>query len=118
MPAAIAGALGVREAGDRPLPERLAAFLAPRTALLLLDNFEHLTAAAPFLADLLAACPGLTVLVTSRVVLHLSGEHRFPLSPLALPDLGSTWRGGGHRRRGGGPPLLSPGRGRCNPTSR
>jgi predicted ATPase len=51
-----------------------------------LDNFEHLTAAAPFLADLLAACPGLTLLVTSRVVLHLSGEHRFPLPPLALPE--------------------------------
>jgi non-specific serine/threonine protein kinase len=84
--AAIAGALGVREAGDRPLPERLVAFLAHRTALLVLDNFEHLTAAAPFLADLLAACPGLTLLVTSRVVLHLSGEHRFPLPPLALPD--------------------------------
>ncbi len=88
VPAAIAGALGVREAGDRPLSERLAAFLMHRTALLVLDNFEHLTAAAPFLADLLAACPGLTLLVTSRVVLGLSGEHRFPLPPLALPDPG------------------------------
>jgi predicted ATPase/DNA-binding CsgD family transcriptional regulator len=86
VPAAIAGALGVREAGDRPLPERLAGFLAHRAALLVLDNFEHLTAAAPLLADLLAACPGLTLLVTSRVVLHLSGEQRFPLPPLALPD--------------------------------
>jgi non-specific serine/threonine protein kinase len=85
VPAAIAGALGVRDAGDRSLPERLAAFLAPRTALLLLDNFEHLTAAAPALAALLAACPRLTVLVTSRVVLHITGEHRFPVSPLALP---------------------------------
>jgi non-specific serine/threonine protein kinase len=88
VPGVIASALGVRESGDRPLPERLVAFLAHRTALLVLDNFEHLTAAAPFLADLLAACPGLTLLVTSRVVLHLSGEHRFPLPPLALPDLG------------------------------
>jgi predicted ATPase/DNA-binding CsgD family transcriptional regulator len=86
VPAAIAGVLGVREAGDRPLPERLAAFLAHRTALLVLDNFEHLTAAVPLLADLLAACSGLTLLVTSRVVLHLSGEHRFPLPPLALPE--------------------------------
>ena len=42
---------------------------------LVLDNFEHLTAAAPFLAELLAACPGLTLLVTSRVVLHLSLIH-------------------------------------------
>jgi predicted ATPase/DNA-binding CsgD family transcriptional regulator len=86
VPVAIAGALGLREDGDRPLPERLAAFLAHRTALLVIDNFEHLTQAAPFLADLLAACPGLTLLVTSRVVLHLSGEHRFPLPPLALPS--------------------------------
>jgi non-specific serine/threonine protein kinase len=88
VPAAIAGAVGVREVGNRPLRERLVAFLGHRTALLVLDNFEHLTAAAPFLADLLASCPGLTLLVTSRVVLHLSGEHRFPLQPLALPNLG------------------------------
>jgi non-specific serine/threonine protein kinase len=88
VPGAIASALGVREAGDRPLPERLVAFLTHRTALLVLDNFEHLTAAAPFLADVLAACPGVTLLVTSRVVLQLSGEHRFPLQPLALPELG------------------------------
>jgi predicted ATPase/DNA-binding CsgD family transcriptional regulator len=96
VPVTIAGALGVREAGDRPLPERLAAFLAHRTALLVLDNFEHLTAAAPFLADLLAACPNLTLLVTSRVVLHLSGEHQFRLPPLALPEEGGKSAG---RRR-------------------
>ncbi len=89
VPGAIAGALGLRETGDRPLPERLAAFLAQRTALLLLDNFEHLTAAAPAVAALLAACPRLKSLVTSRVLLHVSGEHRFPVSPLALPDLGN-----------------------------
>ena len=90
VPAAIAGALGVGETGDRRLPERLAAFLAPRTALLVLDNFEHLSAAAPALTALLAACPRLKVLVTSRVILHITGEHRFPVSPLALPDLGSV----------------------------
>jgi non-specific serine/threonine protein kinase len=85
VPEAIARALGVREAVDLPLPERLAAFLAPRTALLVLDNFEHLTAAAPVVAALLAACPRLKVLATSRVALNVTGEQLFPVPPLALP---------------------------------
>jgi non-specific serine/threonine protein kinase len=86
VPAAIAGALGVREVGDRPLIERLAAFLEARDVLLLLDNFEAVAAAAPTVAALLAACPRLTVLATSRVALNVSGEQRFPVPPLALPD--------------------------------
>ncbi len=53
--------------------------------LVVLDNFEHLAAAAPVVADLLAACPGLRALVTSRSVLRLSGEHTFPVAPLPLP---------------------------------
>ncbi len=88
VPAAIAATLGVRETGQRSLPDRLAAFLERRELLLVLDNFEHVMAAAPMVAALLAACPRLTMLVTSRVVLHVSGEHRFPVPPLALPDLG------------------------------
>jgi excisionase family DNA binding protein len=86
--AAIAAALGVRETGERSLTDRIVAFLARRTALLVLDNFEHLTVAAPTVATLLAVCPGLTVLVTSRVVLRVSGEHQFPVPPLALPAPG------------------------------
>lgn len=57
---------------------------APR--LLLLDNFEHLMAAAPTVAELLAAGPHLKILVTSRAALHLYSEHEFPVPPLALPD--------------------------------
>ena len=53
----------------------------------MLDNCEHLLAAAPAVAELLAACPGLTVLATSRAPLHLYGEHEYPVPPLALPDL-------------------------------
>ncbi|MBA2520122.1 MAG: hypothetical protein H0V24_10675, partial [Chloroflexia bacterium] len=53
----------------------------------LLDNFEHLLAAAPVLADLLGAAPGLMALVTSRARLRLSGEHDYPVAPLTLPDL-------------------------------
>ena len=62
----IAQALGVREASDRSSLQGLAAALRDRRLLLVLDNFEQVLAAAPFVAELLAACPGLKVLVTSR----------------------------------------------------
>lgn len=52
----------------------------------MLDNFEQIVAAAPLLTELLEVCPELRMLVTSREVLRLRGEHEFPLSPLALPD--------------------------------
>src|SRR5207248_4117916 len=55
--------------------------------LLLLDNFEQVVAAAPQLANLLAFCPQLHVLVTSRAVLRIQGEYEFMVSPLAVPDL-------------------------------
>jgi predicted ATPase/DNA-binding NarL/FixJ family response regulator len=86
----IAQALGVRESGDMSLLASLTTFLQARQMLLILDNFEHLVAAAPVVADLLAACPGLTVLVTSRSVLHLYGEHVFEVTPLALPSAGTS----------------------------
>lgn len=64
--------------------EEREARLGPR--LLLLDNFEHLLAAAPAVGELLAADPALTVLVTSRAVLRVSGEHEFRVAPLDLLD--------------------------------
>ncbi len=82
----IAQALGIQEAGDRPLPEQLREYLHDRHLLLLLDNFEQVLAAAPRLSDLLSGCPHLKILVTSRAVLHIRGEHEFPVPPLALPD--------------------------------
>jgi predicted ATPase/DNA-binding CsgD family transcriptional regulator len=82
----IALALKIRESLDRPLLERLAQHLSHRTTLLVLDNFEQLLSAAPHLATLLAACPLLKLLATSRAPLHLSGEHEFPVPPLAYPD--------------------------------
>ena len=80
----IAGALGLRE-GARPVADTLAGYLRDRQVLLLLDNMERLTPAAPLLADLLACAPGLTVLATSRAALRVRGEREFPVPPLALP---------------------------------
>src|SRR5215203_1664208 len=83
---AIAQSLGVREAGERPLGETLVAALRAKHLLLVLDNLEHLLEATPLIAQLLAACPRLSVLATSRAVLRISGERDCPVPPLALPD--------------------------------
>src|SRR3989440_704163 len=85
--ATIAQTLGIQEAGEQPLLDLLQAHLRDKRLLLLLDNFEQVLAAAPGLADLLSGCPQLKILVTSRAVLHLHGEHEFSVPPLALPDL-------------------------------
>jgi len=83
----IAQVLGLREVGDWSLSERLKAYLCERHLLLLVDNFEHVLLAAPRLVELLTSCPGIKILVTSRAVLRIRGEHKFLVSPLALPDL-------------------------------
>ncbi len=83
---AVARALGVRESNDEPLLDALLGFLRGREALLVLDNFEHLLDAAGLVSALLDAGPGLTVLVTSRALLRIEGEHAFPVAPLGLPD--------------------------------
>jgi non-specific serine/threonine protein kinase len=82
----IAKALGIKGGHGQPTTEALKARLRVKRVLLLLDNFEHIVEAAPFVAELLAAAPGLKALVTSREVLHLSGEQEFPVPPLELPD--------------------------------
>ena len=83
----MARALDLKEVSEQPLSDLLKAFVRDKHLLLLLDNFEQVVAAAPLLTDLLAACPELKILVTSRAVLHVSGEHEFPVSPLELPNL-------------------------------
>jgi predicted ATPase/DNA-binding CsgD family transcriptional regulator len=83
---AIAQELGVHDSGSRPLLDGVRAVLQEQELLLLLDNLEHLRAAAPLIADLLTSCPDLKVLTTSRELLHLAGEHAFDVRPLALPD--------------------------------
>ena len=82
---AIAGVLGVRAIAGQQLSETLAAFLAPKRLLFLLDNCERVIAAASHITMLLAACPRVTVLATSREPFHIRGEHEFPVVPLPVP---------------------------------
>jgi predicted ATPase/DNA-binding CsgD family transcriptional regulator len=84
---AISHAVGIREPSGEAIVDRLTSFLRGRNVLLVLDNLEHVARAAPMIAALVAACPGLKALVTSRAVLHVSGEHNFLVPPLELPDL-------------------------------
>jgi predicted ATPase/serine/threonine protein kinase len=89
MASAIVQTLGIREAGGQSPLEILKRNLTESLhapTLLVLDNFEHLMAAAPAVAELLATAPHLKILVTSRAALHVYGEHEFPVPPLALPD--------------------------------
>jgi predicted ATPase len=79
--ATISNALGIKPIGGESI-ELLAAALRAREVLLLLDNFEHLRDAGPVLVELNSNAPRLKLLVTSRVVLHLSGEHVYPVEPL------------------------------------
>ncbi len=83
----IAHLLDVREAGGQPLQATLRDYLCDKQLLLVLDNCEHVLAAAPAVADLVAACPHLLVLTTSRAALQVRAEQQFPVAPLALPDL-------------------------------
>ncbi|MFL7811079.1 MAG: tetratricopeptide repeat protein, partial [Anaerolineae bacterium] len=84
---AVAAALGVREQPHQPLPETIAGALQGHELLLLLDNCEHmLDGLAPLAALLLARCPELTLLATSRIPLHIAGEHLYDLPPMALPE--------------------------------
>lgn len=83
---AIAQALAIREAHAAALDLHLSHVLSRKHLLLVLDTFEHVVAAAPHLVRLLQAVPKLTILVTSRSVLHVAGEHDLPVPPLDLPS--------------------------------
>ena len=86
---AIAAGLGLSTSAGQLITD-LESYLRPRRLLLALDNFEQVIGAAPLLAGLLAAAPDLVVLVTSRAVLRLSGEHEFPVPPLPVPPAGAA----------------------------
>jgi predicted ATPase/class 3 adenylate cyclase len=82
----IAQTLGVKEVAEHPLFDLVSAFLREKQVLLLLDNFEQVVDAAEQVSALLAACPQLKILVTSREVLHVRGEQEFAVPTLSLPD--------------------------------
>ncbi len=87
MPMRIAAALGIREEPDRPVAETLVEALKPRRLLLILDTCEHVVAAcAALVQQLLAGCPGLRLIATSREPLRVRGETVWRVPPLAVPD--------------------------------
>jgi predicted ATPase/DNA-binding CsgD family transcriptional regulator len=81
----IAHGLGVTVTSDLTTREALKLAIGAHEMTLVIDNFEHVMGAAPLLTDLLAACPNLTLLVTSRALLRVEGEHVVPIPPLVLP---------------------------------
>ena len=84
--ASIANAVGVQPAGGVSIHDALTSALQSLNLLLVVDNFEHLLPAASILTDLLATCPRIKILVTSRVLLRVAGEHALAVPPLTLPD--------------------------------
>jgi len=82
VPTELVRVLGVPDVPGEPVMSRLQAFLADRQMLVMLDNLEHLPDSALLVAELLATCPRLTILATSRTRMNVSGEHLFPLDTL------------------------------------
>jgi predicted ATPase/DNA-binding CsgD family transcriptional regulator len=86
VPGVIARALGLREGVDRPAAVRVSEVLRDKDLLLILDNCEQILGIAPFVGQLLGACPALVILATSRAPLRIRWERQFPVLPLAIPD--------------------------------
>jgi predicted ATPase/ATP/maltotriose-dependent transcriptional regulator MalT len=86
MAPVLAQTIGLEDRGAAPGMERLRSYFEERSALLILDNFEHLLPAAPQVAELLVSCPEIKILVTSRSPLHLQWEQTLLVPPLRLPD--------------------------------
>jgi non-specific serine/threonine protein kinase len=82
---AVAQTVGIQGLGDRPQLDAVAAFFRDRRALLVLDNFEHLLAAALVVAELVRATTQVRVLATSRARLRITGEQEFEVAPLPVP---------------------------------
>jgi predicted ATPase/class 3 adenylate cyclase len=84
--ATIAQALDARETGGSTVLDTLREALRGRSLLIIVDNFEQVLQAGVDIASLLAGCPHLKILVTSRSVLNISGEHAFELNALTVPE--------------------------------
>jgi predicted ATPase/class 3 adenylate cyclase len=89
VPTTILQTLGSYDRTARPILDRLVDSVRDKRMLLVLDNFEQVLAASVHVVELLRACPRLKVIVTSRSVLRVSGEHAFDVAPLELPAQGS-----------------------------
>jgi predicted ATPase len=86
FPSVLAQTLGIKEVAGEAPHETLEKYLQDKQVLLVLDNFEHLSPAAPMVGELVGSCQQLKVLVTSRAPLRLGGEHQFPVPTLPLPE--------------------------------
>jgi predicted ATPase/transcriptional regulator with XRE-family HTH domain len=82
----IAQTLGLKEVSGQAVEATLQSYLRDKQMLMLLDNFEQVIQAAPLVSNLMSAASGLKLMVTSRAVLHVYGEHEFVVPPLQLPD--------------------------------
>ncbi len=91
VPSAVAQAIGISEDPRRPVDERLYAAIGRKQLLIVLDNCEHLIAAGSFVAELLASCPSIRILATSREPIHIRAERVYLLQPLALPAPQRVW---------------------------
>ncbi|HEU0235332.1 MAG TPA: adenylate/guanylate cyclase domain-containing protein [Candidatus Limnocylindrales bacterium] len=98
----IASAVGIHETGSRAPGDVLVEWLAERTVLLVLDNFEQVVSAGPVVADLLRAAATVSVIATSRAALHVSGEQEYPVPGLPVPPDPSQLGGFERVRLGGG----------------
>ena len=103
VPATIAEALSVTDAGGDPL-DAVIGDLGDRRTLLVVDNFEHVVEAAPALGRLLTACSGVKLLVTSRRPLRIYGEHEYEVPPLGEPDAVALFRARAAAHAGGDEP--------------
>ena len=83
---ALGAALDVKEAEERSVIDGIATFVGDRSMLLVLDNLEQIVDAAPDVAALITRCPGLKLLVTSRIPLRIAAERLYPVEPLPAPD--------------------------------
>ena len=102
----IAQTLGIKQAAHHTALKALQVSLADKVMLLLLDNFEQVLKAAPSLADLLGAAPGVKIIATSREVLHLSAEHNLQVLPLSIPSMPEISASTAHEATSGRSPLL------------
>ncbi|MGZ4426543.1 MAG: ATP-binding protein [Nocardioidaceae bacterium] len=93
VPVSVAQSLGLQDSRGGSLLEHLSGYLGDRSLLLVLDNFEQVLSAGTFVQDLLDETTRLTILVTSRSPLHVSGEQELPVPPLPVPERGSARSG-------------------------